>query len=329
MKKIVLLSAGSMLIAGSAVAATYTVQKGDWLSKIAVKHGMTLQQIADLNPQISNLNQIEIGQVINVSDRRATTTAKVAEVKEAPAKIESQPVVKAAKEKTCAACENVLDGNPLYRPAAGRFYSITTLGTDTAFDIWGLGTELGYGITDRLSLFVNLAGSTYKFDDYSWDSYGAGLSFRYLNDKNWKGDVYGKFNQLGVIDSIDGRFFTGAYNWTAGTKFGYTTCGWTLAGLFEYDWLTIPGVGDTFDGFKTYRVGAEGQYVFTKRWNVVAGITYEMPEFIENYFTGKLGVNYNFTNTAYLGLYATQAMGEKSGKLADDTGLALQFGIEF
>jgi len=47
-------------------AATYTVVAGDVMWKIAMDHGMTLSQLLALNPQITNANLIEIGQVINV-----------------------------------------------------------------------------------------------------------------------------------------------------------------------------------------------------------------------------------------------------------------------
>jgi murein DD-endopeptidase MepM/ murein hydrolase activator NlpD len=341
-KHIILLSVtGSLFIAGSAMAATYTVKKGDWLSTIAKNHGLTLKQIADLNPQITNLNLIEPGDIVNIGDRNGDTTKTTEKIKAEREVVKQQvteekqaakETAKAVKEEAgkgkCAKCDNVINGNPLYRPAAGRFYSITTASTDTDFKTWGLGEEFGYGITDRLSVFLNLAGSTYKFDDFSFDMYGGGLSFRYLNDTNWKGDVYGKVAQLGVIDSVNNEFFAGAYQWTAGTKFGYATCGWTVNGLVEYDFTHIVGLGEAFDGLKTYKVGAEGQYVFTADWNVVGSVVYVMPDLSDfNYYTGKIGVNYNIDTTKYLGFYVFQELHD--GDFADNTGLAIQFGIDF
>jgi len=44
----------------------YIVQKGDTLSRIASKHGLSLKQILELNPEITNPNLIQIGQRIRV-----------------------------------------------------------------------------------------------------------------------------------------------------------------------------------------------------------------------------------------------------------------------
>lgn len=44
---------------------TYTVQKGDTLSKIALKHGTTVSALAALN-NIRNVNVIRTGQVLRL-----------------------------------------------------------------------------------------------------------------------------------------------------------------------------------------------------------------------------------------------------------------------
>jgi len=46
--------------------ASYTVRPGDTLARIASRHGMTLRQILNLNPQITNPNRIRVGQVIRL-----------------------------------------------------------------------------------------------------------------------------------------------------------------------------------------------------------------------------------------------------------------------
>lgn len=46
--------------------STYKIKKGDNLSTIAKKNGLTLQQLLQLNPQIKNPNRIFIGQHINL-----------------------------------------------------------------------------------------------------------------------------------------------------------------------------------------------------------------------------------------------------------------------
>lgn len=55
---------------------TYIVQRGDTLSGIAVKHGMTLARIKELNPQIKNPNLIYAGQTIYVEGTSSSTTTK-------------------------------------------------------------------------------------------------------------------------------------------------------------------------------------------------------------------------------------------------------------
>ena len=45
---------------------TYTIKKGDTLSKIAKSFGVTAQQILTANPQIKDPNKIKIGDVITI-----------------------------------------------------------------------------------------------------------------------------------------------------------------------------------------------------------------------------------------------------------------------
>lgn len=53
----------SFLFASPAFA--YTVKNGDTMSQIASESNLTLQELAAMNPQIQNLDQINIGQTIN------------------------------------------------------------------------------------------------------------------------------------------------------------------------------------------------------------------------------------------------------------------------
>ncbi|MBM6616674.1 cell wall hydrolase [Bacillus suaedaesalsae] len=52
-------------------AFAYTVEKGDTMSKIAKEHGVTLDELAVLNPQVENLDLIHIGQVIHTEVKEA------------------------------------------------------------------------------------------------------------------------------------------------------------------------------------------------------------------------------------------------------------------
>lgn len=342
MKKLTLTSlvAFAAVFAGAAVAATVTVSKGDTMKKIADANGMTFQSLRDLNPQVKNPNLIFPGQKLNISGDTSSQTTAAQTVR--PVKVVAvQPVADDTASKPCASdtCDNVLNGNPLYRPAQGNFYSITTLGTSVgkndSLNGWGLNEQFGFGITDQLSAFLTTDFSTYKFksDSSNWNNLGVGLSFRYLDMGNWKADAYGSLTAMNLpasnVQWWDSD--TNVYNWNVGTRFGYSTCDWTVAGLFEYDYMNTGAFNWNDTGLgRDYRLGLEGQYAFNSDWNIVAGVTYEMPEFADNYWTGKIGVNYNFTSNMYLGLYATQELADNNGwKLDDNTGLALQFGIDF
>lgn len=58
---------------GTACGATYTVQPGDWLNQIAQQCGTTVEAILALNPQITNPNAINPGQVLQLPGADATT----------------------------------------------------------------------------------------------------------------------------------------------------------------------------------------------------------------------------------------------------------------
>jgi len=52
---------------------TYTVRPGDTLSKIATRNGVTLAQLLQANPQVTDPNKINVGDVINVPNGSTTT----------------------------------------------------------------------------------------------------------------------------------------------------------------------------------------------------------------------------------------------------------------
>jgi N-acetylmuramoyl-L-alanine amidase len=79
MKKIItfLTLAASLLFASPAFA--YTVKPGDTISSIAREHHLTLREIADENPQISNLNLIYPGEEINTNRTIRSNEPKIEE----------------------------------------------------------------------------------------------------------------------------------------------------------------------------------------------------------------------------------------------------------
>jgi hypothetical protein len=53
---------------------TYKIRPGDTLSKIAKRNGVSLAQLLKANPQITNPNKIQVGQVVNLPDTSTETT---------------------------------------------------------------------------------------------------------------------------------------------------------------------------------------------------------------------------------------------------------------
>lgn len=56
---------------------TYTVKSGDTFNKIAAKFNMTAAQLKALNPQVTNINVISVGQVLRVSGSATQQPATV------------------------------------------------------------------------------------------------------------------------------------------------------------------------------------------------------------------------------------------------------------
>ena len=53
---------------------TYKIQPGDTLSKIAKRNGISLAQLLKANPQLTNPDKIQVGQVVNLPDTSTETT---------------------------------------------------------------------------------------------------------------------------------------------------------------------------------------------------------------------------------------------------------------
>lgn len=58
---------GNGVVAKRVNGSTYTVQSGDTMGRIAQASGMTLEQLAAKNPQVTNINYITVGQKINLN----------------------------------------------------------------------------------------------------------------------------------------------------------------------------------------------------------------------------------------------------------------------
>lgn len=234
---------------------------------------------------------------------------------------------------SAANAANVFDDNPMYRPSEGRFYSETALSTDTDLDTYTLGEGFGFGITDKLSVFMN---TSLSYDDpseiFAWDFFQLGASYRYFDQDNIKADVYGKGMQIyNTGDNFD-TLETLAYNWTVGTKVGYVAEDWTVAAKAEMnyssddvDYLDAEGWWMT--------AGLMGQYVIDSNWNLVAGLDYTFNVSGDDYVTedglliAKIGGNYNFDETKFVGVYVTKEAMTNFDE--NPLGFGAKFGIDF
>ena len=240
---------------------------------------------------------------------------------------------------------NIIDGNPLYRPGEGRFYSNFAVESHSeAIEDWGITEEFGYGITNNLAVFMKTGLSEQEgFDMMSWDEFTVGLNYRVIDMGAWKGDVYGIYSLNPVwgdhVPFLDKDVTD--YTWTIGMRGGYVGEGWMLAGHIDFDYLNSESFNWGDDGKHRLSVGVDGQLVLCPQWNLIAGVEYtgilddEKPAGVEvkdaGKWTGKIGANYNLDETKYIGAYFMGEMEHSTGdwEWVDGFGFGVNFGIEF
>ena len=234
---------------------------------------------------------------------------------------------------------NIIDNNPLYRPDAGRSYSITTLAShsETTKD-WGLTEEFGYGLTNDLAVIVKTAVSEREqFDYMSWDKISVGLNYRMIDAGAWKTDVYGVYGMnpvWGDHQPFMDEMYTD-YTWTLGLRAGYVANDFTLAGRVEFDYGNSESFNWADDGVHSLKLGLDGQYLIDEQWNVIAGVEYT--GMLDDQFEdagkwgAKIGANYNIDATKFVGAYISGEIGHATGdwEWADGFGFGLTFGIDF
>lgn len=262
---------------------------------------------------------------------------------------------------------NVIDGNPLYMPMKGHFYSETSLSSDTNnVDEWALGEKFGYGITDRLAVSVNTSMSEaywfkgikgyngdlaeYKGNGNSWNELGTDITWRVINDNAWKLDVMGGFE----MDPIWGDHVpfldkdTTLYTWKAGVRGGYVTNDWTLSAHANFIYANTEAF-NWGDDDATYldgefwmnhilNLGVAGHWTMSDTWSAYAGADYykilDHYNDVENkgHWDLTLGLNMNIDTTKYVGAYLTKTIErEEDGKMLieDGYGFGVKFGIDF
>lgn len=243
-----------------------------------------------------------------------------------------------------ASAANIIDNNPLYRPDAGRYYSVTELGSHSEdIDSWGLREEIAYGFTDRfMAILATDVSEKDGFSGMGWNDISVGLDYRLVDMGNWKGDVFGAYT-LGNVWPDHKPFmdedFT-SYKWTAGVRAGYMTANWTLAGHVAFDYTNSESFNWGDDGVHKLRAGVDGQLVLNPSWNLTAGVEYT--GVLDDKIGGvdvedagrwatNVGVNYNLDATRFVGVYATSELAHRTGdwKFENGFGFGAKFGIDF
>ena len=245
---------------------------------------------------------------------------------------------------------NTMDGNPLYMPQKGHFYSETTLGSTTdESNFAALGEEFGYGITDRLAISVSTAlGEGDWFDYNSWDEFGADLKWRVIGDGAWKLDLVGGFDMGPVwadhrpwLEEDDTM-----YMWKVGVRGGYMTEDWTLsahanllyANTEAFNWGDDDAdyYGEAFWANHTLNLGVAGHWTMSDRWSAVASADYykvlDHYNEVTGYWELMAGLNMNIDDTKYVGAYVTKDIDREDAGywvIKDGFGFGVKFGIDF
>lgn len=196
---------------------------------------------------------------------------------------------------------NVIDGNPLYMPTKGHFYSETSLSSHTKnVDEWTLGETFGYGITDRVAVSINTSmseaywfkgikaregtaatnQSEYEGNGNSWNELGADITWRVINDKAWKLDVIGGFE----MDPVWGDHVpfmdkdTTMYAWAAGVRGGYVNNDWTLSAHANFIYANTEAFnwGDDEPFWRNHilNLGVAGHWTMSDTWSAYASADY-------------------------------------------------------
>jgi hypothetical protein len=119
------------------IATTHEVKPGDTFARLAAKHQISLSELLDANPQITNPNLMVVGQLLAVPAQSATINALAAGYDgstPAPGTIETNaakpitpPVTNTEAVRSAASYDEVINQfavgyNPRYRPRDGNTY---------------------------------------------------------------------------------------------------------------------------------------------------------------------------------------------------------------
>ncbi len=229
---------------------------------------------------------------------------------------------------------NKLNGNVLYRPMAQTFYMTGDNWTNTDFELFKMQGEVGYGITDDMSVYM-VTTSSYDSSDnprygtkFNWDAAAVGMSLRYMNEMHMVGDFYAEGGQN--LDSSDG-LHTQSWNWTAGTNFGYTGFkDMVLSMNAEANYITDARGSADYDAWGM-TLGMEAFYEVMDNFALMGGLEYDFnlskKYYVNNPMTAKMGVSYDMQDIAYVEVYGFKDV--KQGFNTSPMGMGMKFGLEF
>lgn len=248
---------------------------------------------------------------------------------------------------------NIIDGNPLYRPEANHFASVTDLSSATdGANAVTLGETLAYGITDRFAVEVSTSYDMADwFDENSWGDASVALNYRVFDGDVWKADIIGGYGVMpvwGDHESFLDKDNT-LYAWTLGGKIGYTIDNLTFAGRAAFSYVNTESFNwnedDDIYGVVPFglnhwmNLGVDAQVVLTTRWNLVASADYIKALDHWNDTMGQwdltFGTNYNIDATKFVGAYVTKTIVHDNNPEAghwtveDGFGFGAKFGIDF
>lgn len=251
---------------------------------------------------------------------------------------------------------NTMDGNPLYMPQKGHFFSVTDLSSATGGSNKAkLAEEFGYGVTDRVAISMNTSfGESDWFDKNAWQDLGADLKWRAIGDGAWKLDVLAGFEMGPVWD--DHRPWMEKddtmYTWKLGVRGGYMTEDWTLSAhanfLYNnteaFNWgdddakFVVDGIEGEFWANHMLNLGVAGHWTMSDRWSAIASADYYKVLDRYNdagnngYWELMAGLNMNIDDTKYVGAYVTKDIKHVAAgdwDVEEGFGFGVKFGIDF
>ena len=245
-----------------------------------------------------------------------------------------------------AAAKNVMDGNPLYMPKQGHFFSETTLGSDTHESRdWALGERFGWGITDNLMIALKTSITEVGgFENFAWREVALDAAYRLIGEGAWKLDLIGAYD-VDAMRAYHHHFWdkdATTYTWTAGVRGGYVEKDWTLMAHANFLYANSESFNWAYDDEMWERhilnVGFGGHWKMSDYWSglVLADYYKSLDHYGDPQAAGSwditAGLNLNIDATKYVGVYVTKEIDHVAKgvwEAQDGFGFGVKFGADF